>query len=52
MVCAVGLVPVSYAVSGALAQWSFKRLFVGAGTLLATVSIAMALGSRAAREID
>ncbi|MBW8879188.1 MAG: MFS transporter [Acidobacteria bacterium] len=52
MVCAVGLVPVSYAVSGALAQWSFKGLFIGAGTLLATISIAMALSSRAAREID
>lgn len=52
MVCAVGLVPISYAVSGALAQWSFKGLFVGSGTLLATVSIAMALSSRAAREID
>ncbi len=51
-VCAVGLVPLSYALAGFLAQWSLKGLFIGAGLLLATISGTMALTSKAAREID
>ncbi len=52
MMAAVGLVPVSFAVAGALAQWNLKALFLGAGALLTAVSLAMALTSRATREID
>jgi hypothetical protein len=52
MMAAVGLVPVSYAVSGVLAQWSFKGLFIIAGGLLTAVSLVMALTSKATREID
>jgi hypothetical protein len=51
MFCAVGLVPVSYALAGALAQWSFAALFVGAGALLAAAS-ALAAAGKATREID
>jgi hypothetical protein len=52
MMSAVGLVPISYAVSGVLAQWSLKGLFLGAGGLLTAVSSVMALTSKATREID
>jgi hypothetical protein len=51
MFCAVGLVPISYAVAGGLAQWSLPALFAGAGALL-TVSSVLAAFSRAARGID
>ena len=50
MMFAIGLVPVSYAVSGVLAQGSPKWLFIAAGTVL-VASSAMTLASRAAREI-
>ncbi len=51
MFAAVGLVPLSYAVAGMLAQWSLKALFVLAGAVLAAAS-AVALASPAARHID
>jgi MFS family permease len=51
MFCAVGLVPLSYALAGALAQWSFAALFAGAGALLVAAST-VALVGKAAREID
>jgi MFS family permease len=51
MFCAVGLVPVSYAISGVAARWSLRGLFVGAGALLLVVSL-VALSGKAAREID
>jgi MFS family permease len=51
MFCAVGLVPISYAVAGVAARWSLKGLFVGAGTLLVATSV-WALSGKAAREID
>jgi hypothetical protein len=49
---AVGLVPVSYAVSGVLAQWSLPGLFIVAGALLTAASSTLALASKAAREVD
>jgi hypothetical protein len=51
MFSAVGLVPVSYAISGVLANWSLPALFVGAGAVLAASS-ALALARKGAREID
>jgi len=51
MVSAVGLVPVSYAVSGVLAQWSLRGLFIAAGAVLAAASL-VAMSGKAAREID
>jgi MFS family permease len=51
MFSAVGMVPVSYAISGALAQWNLGALFVAAGTVLSASSV-LALASPAAREID
>jgi MFS family permease len=51
MFCAVGLVPISYAAAGGLAQWSLPALFAGAGALL-TISATLAASSRAARGID
>jgi hypothetical protein len=51
MFAAVGLVPVSYALAGALASWSLGGLFVAAGAVLAVAS-ALALSGKAAREID
>lgn len=48
---AVGLIPVSYAISGILAQWNLEALFVlSGGTLMA--SSALALASKSARSID
>jgi Major Facilitator Superfamily len=52
MVLTLGLAPLSFAISGALAQWNVKGLFIVAGAVLATVGFVMALTSRAAREID
>jgi hypothetical protein len=52
MFAAIGLVPLSYAASGVVADWSLKALFVGAGGLLVAITLAMAIISRAAREID
>jgi hypothetical protein len=52
MVCAVGLVPLSYAGAGVLAQWNLKGLFVAAGAVLAATSLAMALPGKGARAID
>jgi hypothetical protein len=51
MFSAVGLLPISLAVSGALAQKSPTLLFTAAGGLLAAVS-ALTLTGRAVREID
>lgn len=51
MFSAVGLIPVSYAVAGVLANWSLPALFIGAGAALAAGS-ALALTGKAAREID
>lgn len=51
MFSAVGLVPVSYAISGVLAQWSLRALFVAAGAVLAAAS-ALAVTGPAARHID
>lgn len=52
MFSAVGLVPMSYWLSGVLAQWSLKAPFIALGAVLAAVSCTMAVSSRAAREID
>ena len=49
--CAVGLVPISYAIAGWLALWSLPALFAGAGALLAATSVLAASG-KAARGID
>jgi hypothetical protein len=51
MFAAVGLVPISYAAAGMLAQWSLPGLFIGAGALL-TVASALALTGKAARDVD
>jgi MFS family permease len=51
MFCAVGLVPLSYAIAGALAQWSFVALFAGAGALLVAAAV-VALASKGTRQID
>jgi MFS family permease len=49
---AVGLVPVSFAVSGVLAQWNLQGLFIAAGAFLATAGAAIALISKAVRELE
>jgi MFS family permease len=51
MFSAVGLVPVSYALSGLLAHWSLRALFIAAGGVLAAAS-ALAVTGQAARHID
>jgi MFS family permease len=51
MFSAVGLIPVSYAISGFVAQWELPALFGAAGALLVATSAAT-LTSRAARELD
>ena len=51
MFAAVGLIPVSYALSGVVARWSVSALLVGAGALLIVAS-AGALFAKGAREID
>jgi MFS family permease len=51
MFSAVGLVPISYAVAGFLAQWSLPSVFFLFGGLLAATS-ALTVTGRAAREID
>jgi MFS family permease len=51
MFSAVGLVPVSYAISGVLAHWSLRALFVSAGAVLAAASV-LAVSGQAARHID
>ncbi len=51
MFSAVGLVPVSYAIAGVLANWSRPFLFIIAGAVLAVIS-ALALTGEAARSID
>ncbi len=51
MFSAVGLVPVSYAIAGVLANWSRPVLFIAAGATLAITS-ALALTGEAARGID
>jgi MFS family permease len=51
MFSAVGLVPISYAAAGVLADWSLPALFVIAGAVLAGTS-ALAVTGKAAREID
>jgi MFS family permease len=51
MFSAVGLIPVSYAAAGAMASWSLDALFVGAGVVLAAVSL-LVLSSPSARAID
>jgi len=52
MVCAVGLVPLSYAVAGFVAQWNLNGLFIAAGALLAVTSLVMAIPGKGARSID
>ncbi len=51
MFSAVGLVPVSYVISGIVGHWSLPALFIGAGALLAAAS-ALAVTGQAARQID
>jgi MFS family permease len=51
MVCAVGLVPISYALAGALALWSLAALFAGGGAILVATA-AFAAASKSARGID
>lgn len=51
MFAAIGLIPVSYAISGVVAQWSLMWLFVGAGAILVVTSTA-ATSAKAARELD
>ena len=51
MFAAVGLIPISLALSGVLAQWSLGGLFIAAGSVLVLVS-AVALSGKAARGID
>lgn len=51
MFAAIGLIPVSYAISGVVAQWSLAWLFVGGGAILVITSTA-AIGAKAARELD
>ncbi|HKF52055.1 MAG TPA: MFS transporter [Candidatus Acidoferrales bacterium] len=51
MFAAIGLVPISYAISGVVAQWSLMWLFVGAGAILVVTSAA-ATSAKAARELD
>ncbi len=51
MFAAVGLIPISYAAAGMLAQWSLPGLFISAGALL-TVASALALTGKAARHVD
>jgi hypothetical protein len=51
MFSAVGLVPISYAVAGFLAQWSLPSVFIIFGAILAAIS-AFTVTGRAAREID
>jgi MFS family permease len=51
MFAAVGLVPISFAAAGVVAQWSLPGLFIGAGALLAVAS-AVGLTGKAARHID
>jgi hypothetical protein len=52
MLMVVGLLPISYAICGAVARWSIRGLFIGAGSLLVTFCLVMALTSRAVREIN
>ncbi len=51
MFASIGLVPVSYAISGVVAQWSLAWLFAGGGAILVITSAA-ATGAKAARELD
>lgn len=51
MFAAVGLTPVSYAISGVVARWNLSVLFIAAGALLAVTS-GSAFLARALREID
>ncbi len=51
MFSAVGLIPISYAIAGVVAQWSLPVLFAGAGAILVVTSAAGA-SAKAARELD
>ncbi len=51
MFAAVGLIPISLALSGVLAGWSLGGLFISAGALLVVASVA-GLSGKAARAID
>jgi MFS family permease len=51
MFAAVGLMPVSLAAAGVVAQWSLAGMYVGAGTLVLVVTLVAGL-NRAVREID
>lgn len=51
MFAPIGLIPVSYAIAGVVAQWSLAWLFVGGGAILVITSAA-ATGAKAARELD
>lgn len=52
MFCAVGLVPLSYAAAGFLAQWNVNGLFIAAGAFLAITTLLMAIPGKGARSID
>jgi MFS family permease len=52
MFSAVGVAPFSFWVAGVLAQWNLGASFIVPGAVLAVVGCGMAIGSRAAREID
>jgi MFS family permease len=52
MMCAVGLVPISYAAAGFVAQWNLSGLFIAAGAFLAATSSLMAIPGKGARSID
>lgn len=51
MFAAIGLIPVSYAISGVVAEWSLAWLFVGAGAILVVTSAA-ATSAKGARELN
>lgn len=51
MFSAIGLIPVSYAISGVVAQWSLTWLFAGAGAILVVTSAATT-SAKAVRELD
>lgn len=51
MFAAIGLAPISYAISGFVAKWSLPALFLGAGSLLFVSSLLSVTGP-AVREID
>jgi MFS family permease len=51
MFSGIGMIPISYAISGVLAQWNLPALFLIAGTVLVGFA-AIALSRRAVRAVD